>query len=418
MSIFSKIKNFIKKIRDDLRFAEEEEFIEDSRASMLTKVTPIANFLIYTVILFFIVFIIWASIGKVDVVVNARGKVIPSSRQKIIQSLDGGIVKQILIQEGQYVKKNQPVVVLEDTRYKADYGQINEKVLALEATTARLNAELNDKKQIDFPEEVRKHSELVQQETNLFNVRNQAYADQLANLRNSYNIAKASLSTYRDAYKEGIVSKIDFLRSQLVVSDTEQKMIELKTKHWEDARNSLVQANTELNSLSEQLKGLRDKIQRTTLRSPVDGIVKKINITAQYEVVTPAMNIMDIIPVEDTLLIQVRVQPSDIAFVRLGQASIVQITAYDYSIYGSLKGKVEYVSADAIQEEKTIPGELASYYLVNIRTDKNYLGDPSHKLPILPGMDAVGRIITGRKRIIDYIMKPLVKAKEEALRER
>jgi adhesin transport system membrane fusion protein len=418
MNIFNKIKMFFKKLYQDLHSSEEEEFIDDTRSSMLNKVTPIANILIYTVIAFFIIFLIWAWVSEIDVVVNARGKVIPSSRQKIIQSLDGGIVKQILVKEGDLVKKNQPVVILEDVRYKADYGQIYQKTLALRAMIARLNSELDNKKDIQFPEDVKKNPELVKYETNLFNVRQQAYYDQLNNLEAGYNISKKSLSTYKEAYNSGIVSRIDYLKSQRMLAEEEQKILELKTKHWEEARTAFVQANNDLSSYSEQLTGLHDKMTRTTLRSPVDGIVKKLNVNAQYEVVTSAMAIMEILPVEDTLLIQVHVQPSDIAFVHVGQAAIVQMTAYDYSIYGSLNGKVEYVSADAIQEEKPIPGELPSYYLVNIRTDKNYLGSPSHKLPILPGMDTIARIITGKKRIIDYLMKPLVKAKEEALRER
>lgn len=414
-----RIKRFFKEAKDRIDFAEDEEFITDAKSSMLTKVTPVANTIIYVVIIFFIVGLIWASFSQIDVVVSASGRVIPSSRVKIIQSLDGGIVKTILVKEGDLVEKEQPLLILDNTRYKSDYERNHEKYLALEATIARLKAEVEWKNQIDFPADILKEPLLVENENNLFKTRQAAFKEQLTNLENNYSISKRELATYEKAFKSGIVSKIDYLREMRTVSEAQEKILELKNKHWEDARTMLVQSNSDFNSLDEELKGLRDKMERTVLRSPVNGIVKKMNVSAQYEVISPSMTIMEIVPIEDTLLVQVHVKPSDIAFVHLGQKAYVQITAYDYSIYGNMEGKVEYMSADAIEETKMGPEkELPSYYLVNIRTSHNYLGSESHKLPILPGMDANVKIITGKKSIIHYLLKPLIKAKEEALRER
>lgn len=421
MNILDKIKKFFEKIRKDMRLAEDEEFIDDTRSSMMTKVTPYANALIYIVVAFFIIFIIWASVLQIDIVVNANGTVISSSRDKLIQSLDGGIVSEILVKEGQTVKKNQPLIILDATQYQSQYGRSYQKYLTMAATVAILEAEVENKEFVEFPPEVRRDTELVERETNLFNTRQKSYHEQLNNFQDTYATAKKEMQTYKEAFKEGIVSKIDYLRSQRVVSEAQQHILELKSKHSEDARSALVQANSDLSSLREELKGYEDKIKRTTLLSPVNGIVKKIHVTAQYEVISPSMVIMDIVPVEDTLLVETKVKPADIAFIKLGQPAIVQITAYDYTIYGSLKGVVEYVSANVIEESKPSSASnpaLSSYYVVHVRTDKNYLGVETHKLPILPGMDANVKIVTGKKAIIHYLLKPLVKAKEEALRER
>lgn len=416
----ARIKQFFQKVEDKMEHPEDEEFIDDTKASMLTKVTPVANIITYFIIIFFIVGIVWASFSQIDVVVTADGKVIPSTKVKTIQSLDGGIVNKLLVEEGTLVKKDQALLILDDIRYKSDFDRNYQKSLALQATIARLNAELENKHQIDFSPEIKnKYPELAHNEMQLFDTRQQAYAEQLKNLEENYSIAKKELVTYANASKEGIVSKLDYYREMRIVGEAQQRILELKNKHWEDARNYLVQANSDLNSLEEELKGLRDKMERTTLRSPVDGIVKKINVSAQYEVISPYMVIMEIVPVEDTLLVQVRVKPSDIAFIHIGQEATIHITAYDYSIYGKLDGKVEYVSADAIEETKPgVDKVLPSYYLVNIRTIRNYLGNERQKLSIFPGMDAQARIVTGKKSIIHYLLKPLVKAKEEALRER
>ncbi len=414
------IKQFFRRAKNELNSVEDEEFIDDTQSSLLTKVTPVANGIIYVVILFFIIGLIWAAFSQIDVVISAAGTVIPSSRDKLIQSLDGGIVKSILVKEGDMVKQNQPLIILDDTRYKADFEQNYLKRIALEAAIARLNAEVEGSDHIDFPKEVSQYPQIAQNETDLFNTREQAYKDQIKNLEENYVVARNEMMTYEKAFKEGIVPKVDYFREQRFVSDAKEKILELKNKHWEDARSALVQATADLGSLDEQLKGLQDKINRTVLRSPVNGVVKKINVTSELEAVSPFMTIMEVVPVEDKLLIQAHVKPSDIAFVHIGQPALMQMTAYDYTIYGTLSGKVEYVSPDAIQETK--PGEersgSESFYLVNIRTEHNYLGTKERKLPILPGMDANVKIITGKKTILHYILKPLVKAKEEALRER
>lgn len=401
-------------------FPEDEEFISDKKASLLTKVTPVANIIIYAVIFFFIVGIIWAAVSQIDVVVNAAGKVIPSSKNKIIQSLDGGIIKSILVTEGQLVKQNQPVLILDDTRYKAEYDRTYQKYLTLLLTADRLTAEVDQKNKIDFPENLKKqYPDLIKRETHLFETRRRSYQELLSNLENSYKISLQQSKTYKEAFSEGIVSKIDYLRQLQSIDEIRQRILELKSKHWEEARTALIQTNSDLNSIAEELKGLKDKMVRTTLRSPVQGIVKKINVSSADEAISPFMNVMEVVPLEDSLLVQVRVKPSDIAFVHKGQPASVQFTAYDYSIYGQIEGKVEYVSADAIEETKPISGqELTSYYLVNIRTKQNFLETKEKNLPIFPGMDANAKITTGKKTILLYLLKPLIKAKEEALRER
>lgn len=430
MKILMKIKQLFKKLQEKIllyiqkftnhyTMAEDEEFIDDTKSSMLTKVTPIANAIIYIIIAFFVIILLWITFSQIDVIVTADGKVIPSTKVKLIQTLDGGIVKQILVDEGTMVKKNQPLIILDNTRYKADYERSYQKQIALEASIARLTAETQGKSKIIFPDFiVKNYPDVAQREIDLFLTRQITYQQELNNYQLNYKVAKNELATYADAYKEGIVSKIDYLRNQRMVYEAEQKILELTNKHSEEIKTALVQANNDLDSLNEELKGLQDKMKRTTLLSPVAGIVKKINVTSQYEAVSPFMTIMEVLPLEDTLLIQIKVKPADIAFVHLDQKAYVQLTTYDYSIYGGLQGKVEYISPDAIEETKPLEKNLASYYLVNIRTAKNYLGTNKNKLPVFAGMDAHVKIITGTKSIMHYLIKPLVKAKEEALRER
>lgn len=402
--------------------SEDEEYMSDAKAALLSKPTKFASSILYLIVLLLVISLIWAYFSKIDQITIGEGKVIPFSEVKIIQSLDGGTLSEILVDEGNFVKKNQILAKLDDTRYTADYSTAREKFLALSATVARLSAEAQEIDHIEFPADVSKEKpDLVTRETKLFQTRRDSLKTELINLQNVYESAEKEVQMYPPLLEKGYVSKVQYMRSQQTAYSAKQKLLERQNQFRESVLAELTQRKGELASLTEQIISLRDKMLHTVLRSPVDGIIKKINIATVGGVINPGMDIMEIVPLSDSLIVQVHVKPIDIAFVHLGQAAIVKITAYDFSIYGSLEGKVEYISPDVIEDTKQnlAPGQSApSYYLVNVRTDKSYFGNDKHKMPIIPGMSATVYIKTGKKTVLDYLLKPLLKAKEEALRER
>jgi adhesin transport system membrane fusion protein len=405
---------------------DHEDYVSDKKAAFLNKSTFLANSVIYIILLLIIVGTIWAYFSKIDQVTVGLGKVIPFSEGKIIQSLDGGIIEKIYVKEGDVVDENQQLIKLDETRYKSDYLSAYSKFLALTAMSARLQAEADGKDHIDVPQLLKDQEPiLVTRETNLFKERREDFNKQVALLEQSTNIAKKEFEMYEKVVKEGVVSMLDFYRAQRTVNELQEKLYEKQSAFREAALTELNQRKAELSSVSEQLNSLRDKMTRTVLVSPVKGVVKKINITTIGGVVSPGMDIMEIVPISDPLLIEARVQPKDIAFIQVGQPATVKIGAYDYTIYGSLYGKVIYVSADTIEPQKTRAEEGAEgeksaqvYYIVKVKTDHNYLGTEQHPYPISPGMTATVHIQTGKKSIFSYILKPILKAKDEALRER
>jgi len=397
--------------------SDEDDFISDSKLALLNKPTLWANSVLIVLVVFFLVALIWAYFAVVDQAATATGKVISSSDNKVIQSLDGGIVENILVVEGQVVNKNQALVKLNQTRYASDYQNGLAKYYALLATVARLTAETQGNTTVEFPKELNSHPELIQLETKLFQARKQSLEKELFVLNDSLRLAQNGYDMYGKLVKKGIVSRIDYDKAKRSVDDVQGQILQKQGEFREQALTELNQRKSDLASLQELLVTLQDKMTRTTLRSPVKGIIKKINIKTVGGVISPSMEIMEIVPMADYLLIETEVQPRDIAFIHIGQTADVKITSYDYSIYGSLKGKVVYISADAI-DDKTQKNQTQPYYIVKIRTNKNFLGNSLHPYPIMPGMGAVVHITTGQKTIMSYLLKPLLKAKDEALRER
>lgn len=406
---------------------DHEDYVSDRKAAFLNKSTLLANSIIYIILLLMIVGTIWAYFSNIDQITVGVGKVIPFSEGKVIQSLDGGIIEKIYVKEGDVVEKNQPLVRLDETRYKSDYLSAYSKFLTLTAMSARLQAEADGKDHVDFPQVIKDQEPLlVTRETNLFKERRDDFNKQIALLEESRDIAKKEFQMYEKVVKEGVVSMLDFYHAQRTVNEIQEKLYEKQSTFRETALTELNQRKADLASVTEQLNSLRDKMTRTVLVSPVQGIVKKINITTIGGVISPSMDIMEIVPISDPLLVEARVQPKDIAFIEVGQPATVKISAYDYTIYGSLNGKVIYVSADTIEPPKSRTEEGAEgeksaatvYYIVKVKTDRNFLGDEKHPLPISPGMTATVHITTGKKSIFSYILKPILKAKDEALRER
>lgn len=400
-------------------YQEDEDFMVDHKVAFLNKPTVLANSIIAVIILLTLICLIWAYFGKISQVTVGEGKVIPYTEDKIIQSLDGGIVAELPLHEGQIVKKNQVLIRLDDTRYKADFSETYSKYLTLLAITSRLHAEIFKDPKIHFPFFLAKEGpSLVQNEEKLFETRRKDLNEEIALLQKSFEIANVQLAAYQPLVKTGVVSKVEYINAELNVNNLKNNVLEKRNKFSEDAWEEYDKQVADLTITREQLKSLRDKMDRATLYSPVDGVVKKINIVTIGGVVEPGMDIMEIVPINDNLLVEVRIKPKDIAFIKKGQSATVKIAAYDYSIYGSLAGVVEFVSPDVIEEAKQVNGDSALYFIAKIRTAHNFLGNDKNKLPIIPGMTATVHIMTGENRVLNYFLKPLLKAKEEALRER
>ncbi|MFO3442507.1 HlyD family type I secretion periplasmic adaptor subunit [Legionella pneumophila serogroup 1] len=367
------------------------------------------HIILWTSLLFFIVAIIWANYAILDEVTTGQGKVIPSSEVQVIQNLEGGIIQNIFVKEGQIVKKDQILMQIDNTRFMASYAEAEKKIDALEIEIIRLNAEISDTKPV-FPDKfIKAYPHLVQDQLSLYESRMR----ELNQLKKSLELAQKELDLTRPLLKGGSVSEVEVIRLERSVSEIKGNIEKFKSEELD----KLNKARTELFALVEANKADKDRLTRTTVRSPVYGIVKQIKSTTIGGVVQPGSDLLEIVPLDDTLLIEAKIRPSDIGFIHPGQKAMVKITAYDFSIYGGLEGVVEHISADTIIDEKTDKKE-ESYYIVKVRTEKNYLGTEKKPLPIIPGMQATVDILTGQKSVLQYLLKPIIKAKQSALRER
>ncbi|HEL8466997.1 TPA: HlyD family type I secretion periplasmic adaptor subunit [Legionella pneumophila] len=367
------------------------------------------HIILWTSLLFFVVAIIWANYAILDEVTTGQGKVIPSSEVQVIQNLEGGIIKNIFVKEGQIVKKDQILMQIDNTRFMASYAEAEKKIDALEIEVIRLNAQISKTKPV-FPEKFTKsYPRLVQDQLSLYESRMR----ELNQLETALELAQKELNLTRPLLKGGSVSGVEVIRLERTVSEIKGNIEKFKSEELD----KLNKARTELFALIEANKADKDRLTRTTVRSPVYGIVKQIKMKTIGGVVQPGSDLLEIVPLDDTLLIEAKIRPSDIGFIHPGQKAMVKITAYDFSIYGGLDGVVEHISADTIVDEETDKKE-ESYYIVKVRTEKNYLGTAKNPLPIIPGMQATVDILTGQKSVLQYLLKPILKAKQSALRER
>lgn len=357
---------------------------------------------------------VWATFGMLDEVSTGTGKVIPSSREQVLQSLDGGVLVELNVREGQKVEAGEVVARLDPTRSQSSVGESLARYQAALAASSRLSAEVNDLP-LTFPDELKRVPELVAAETRLYTMRKSQFTDSKARLNDAITSVQSELAITRRLANTGAASNVEVLRLERQLSDLQLKLLDLRAQYRVQAREELAKATAEANSLAEVIKGREDSVLRMTVRSPVKGIVKNIKVTTLGGVVPPNGELMEIVPVDDRLLIEARLSPRDIAFIHPDQAALVKITAYDYAIYGGLNGVVESISPDTIQDEAK---PEVYYYRVFIRTDHAFLKNKAGKqFAIVPGMIANVDIKTGEKTVLDYLIKPFNKVKE-ALRER
>jgi adhesin transport system membrane fusion protein len=410
-------------------------FANDVRAAVDLRTPRTARMLLAAALALLVAFVTWAHFAVLDEVKRGNGKVIPSRQIQVVQSLEGGIVQAILVQEGAIVKAAQPLMTIADTKFAAELGEIRERRAAIAARVARLQAEAGGRTSLVFPDELREVSpRSVETEQSVFDTRARkvaqdvdVVAQQESRLTESLKLLTRELELTRKLYAQKVVPEIEMLRLERQASEmrgqlaeAQSRIMNIRAAFQSQADEDLAKSRGDLAVLEENIKSAQDRVARTELKSPVHGIVNRLNVNTIGAVVQPGANLMDIVPLDDSLLVEGRIRPQDIAFIRPEQAAVVKFTAYDSSVYGSLKGKVERISADTIVDEKS-PDRAErqeNFYRVVVRTEKNHLGNSENQLPIIPGMVATVEVLTGSKTVLDYIVKPARMLRDEALRER
>ncbi len=442
------------------------EFIDDSNAAVLLNTPRVGRYFVWLTLVLVISVIVAARTTYLDEVTASYGKVIPSKQLQIVQNLEGGILQKILVSEGDIVEQGQELLAIDALRFTADFQEREQEYNSITGEVARLTAELQSIRIADtnttpwrsvvqiIQTEIAAHSgdRLQQQsryETRISDLVNQLQlsAQQITqkeqeiielnsrvrHLKKSYEIVAQELAYTEPLAEEGVVSQVDLLKLKIKSSDLLGQLestqlllpkigLELKEailKRAELALNFRAQTQNELNDLSLRLvrvgeikNALRDRVRRTRVVSPIRGTVKQINIATIGGIIQPGMALMEIVPTDDALLIEARVAPKDIGFLQPGLAVQVKLTAYDPAKYGVLEGTLDHISADTIQDQ-----EGQAFYLVRVRTEDSLLQEDGSRLPIIPGMRAEVDIITGKKRVLDYLMKPVLRAKQSAISE-
>jgi len=434
---------------------EELDFLNSRSAAVLEQTALRSRMFLWILVLTIVVAIFWMDRTMIDEVVKGSGKIVPSDKIKAIQNLEGGIVKEIMVKEGDTVQKGQPLLKIEDIFFSSSYEKNRLKYNELYAKLLRLRAEAFSKPFV-VPEKMDKElAELVEKERDLYESHLQELRKNEAVVRAQISQHKQKMAELKEHYKElkeemelvqkqidineplvkrKIVSEVNFLKLQQEKNNIQQELT--KTRHETETMKEVIiesentldgirltfenKAKVEFNSIDAELKrikesqlALKDQVKRTLVRSPVNGVVKNMFVNTIGGVIQPGKKIMNILPTGDTLLVEVHIHPKDIAFIYPDQRAVIKVTAYDFAIFGGLNGKVIRISPDSITE-----ADGKTYYKVWIETDKNYLGTKDAPLKLIPGMVVYSDIVTGKKSILDYIMRPLLKTTENAFKER
>lgn len=373
-----------------------------------------SSLLVWMIFLLLAGFLVWAKYFSLDEVSTGGGKVIPSSREQVVQSLEGGIIYDLRVREGDIVERGQLLAELDRTKTQSSVQESASRLRAALARAARLEAEVNDRT-IKFPGEVINEKELVKTETELYISRKTSLDQGLIGLQQGISLVRQQLNMTEPLVKQGAASGVEVLRLKTQLNDLNNKITDLKSQYYVRAREELNRTNEEVEALRSVKRGREDSLTRLKMYSPVRGIVKNIEVTTVGGVIPPNGKLLTLVPMNDDMLIEARISPRDVAFIHPGQPALVKITAYDYAIYGGLPGEVTMISPDSIQDD--VKRDIY-YYRVYIRTKANYLENKQkQRFPIFPGMVATVDIKTGSRTVLDYLIKPLNKV-NEALRER
>lgn len=442
-------------------WAKEQIKMAEARATSFFEVVdedlPLSKHLLLVFIAaFFVIFVIWANFATLDEVTRGDGKVIPSSEVQALQTLEAGIIEELLVREGEQVEKGQSLMRLSDIEATSNLGANEARYLGLMASITRLQAESEGKEVLEFPDNVMKGvPSSVTEELNSFRANRQQLFNQInifqqqlsqreqevrelqtriADTRGVIGIQRQEMQMIEPLVARGSAPKLELLqlertlkeknaelnsylsslpRAQSAVNEAKARIEEVTSSVRSAAQTELSAKLIEMNEIKQRLSALTDRQSRTELKSPVNGTIQSIEVKTIGGVVRPGEDIIKIVPKDDQLLVEARIRPSDIAFLYPAQPAVVKITAYDFSIYGGLKGEVVDISADTIQDE-----EGNSFYRVRLRTYETELKRKGEVLPIIPGMVASVDILTGEKTVMQYLLKPFVKTLGNAMNER
>lgn len=431
------------------------EFMNSLSGAMLASNASRLNGLLYVICLVVIAFVTWAYFAELDERTRGIGRTIPSRQIQVVQNLEGGIVEEIHVFEGQFVKKGEVLVTLDDTGVGSSYSESASKINELRAKSIRLKAESGFIDSMDDIDDDPEITALIENEKRLYQVQLRQYENQRSVLQQQLRQRKIELADARQDLKsfrvskkminreialskplrdKNLISELEFLQLDqkaleknqeidrtkkkieklgLQIIEAEQKIKELEESRRADAIEELNAVMAEIARLNFMQVAIEDRVTRTSVRSPVDGTVKQLLINTIGGVLKPGMDILEIVPVDKRIIVETKIKPSDIAFIYPGQKAVLKFTAYDFAIYGGLEGEVTHISADTITDEQ---GE--EFYLVRIKSKDTYLGSEDDKKQIIIGMTAQVDIITGKKTVMQYLMKPILRAKNNALRER
>lgn len=434
---------------------EDTEFMSDVSAVTMESLHRGGHILLLLIVLFCGCALVWAYLTEVDEVTRGEGKVVPSSRLQVIQNLEGGIVSEIIVHEGQLVERGEALMRIDDTRFASSFRETQLKYWELMARAARLEAESNGTPLV-LPEQlVFEQPVLAAEEQSLFTSRqhelestvqvlNQQAAQRRQELverqarqeqlQRSYELSFQELTMSEPLVAQGVMSEVELLRIkrttnelkgemdanrlaiprvQSSLNEVRQKIIEANARFETEAARELSEVNGEFSRARETISSLQDRVSRTEVRSPVKGTVQRVLVNTVGGVVQPGADLVEIVPLEDNLLIEAQIRPADIAFLNPGQNAMIKFTAYDFSIYGGLSATLERISADTVTNDKD-----ESFYLIYLRTNESAIERNKDQFTIIPGMTVTVDILTGTKTVMDYLLKPILKAKNEALRER
>lgn len=361
-------------------------------------------------------FLVWANWAELDQITRANGQVIASSRNQVIQAPDGGVLAALPVREGAQVKRGELLARFDKTRTEAGYLESAAKAAALKATVARLNAEIFGGSP-KFPPELAKYPEFRTTQLALFNKRRAAVREEIGALEQSRALIKAELDMNLPLLKTGDVSRAEILKLQRQAADIQGQITNRRNKYLQDTQTDLAKTQEDLAGVLQILAQRKEQLDYTEIRSPMDGVVRNVRLTTLGGVAKPGEEIMQIVPLNDDMIIEAKVKPADIAFVRPGLPASVKLDAYDYTLYGSLMGKVSYISADTLNEE--VRGNDQPYYRVQIKTRAhNLVSRRNQRIDIQPGMTATVEIKTGSNTVLRYLTKPITKTIGESLGER
>ncbi len=395
---------------------EDLRYVSAVGGAQVVEPAPKAMYAVYLLLATVVVALGWAALSNVDIVTKANGRIVPDGREQLIASLEGGILRELHVREGQTVEEGQVLAELDPTRFEAQQAEGQAKRLALRATVARLQAEAAGKPLV-FPPELKDSKAITDGETDSYLARQRALGEAVELNRRSIALLSKELAVAEAMSAKGLMSEVEVMRVRRQVNDLNLQVQERINRFRQDASAELVKVRNELSQVEEQMVVRDDALRRTALKSPVRGVVKTIKANTVGGVVSPGSAVMEIVPVSGRVLVEARIKPQDIGFVKPGQDVVVKLTAYDYTIYGGLTGKVETLSPDAIGDPDR-PGPDGTWYRALVRADTPQLRAANGRpLEVLPGMSGTVEVRTGQRSVLSFLLRPMMKS-QEAFSER